>query len=91
MNDDTGSMDFDELVEALRTIDGLRDKGKRHPNFHYRSRPFLHFHSGEQGTYADVRWDAEFEPVPASTPAERSELLERVRAHVAAASGQSPS
>jgi hypothetical protein len=84
-------VDFDELVEALQAIDGLRDTGKRHPNFHYESRPFLHFHSGDQGTYADVRWHSEFEPVPASTPAERAALLERVRAHVGGRSGQSSS
>jgi hypothetical protein len=84
-------MDFDELVEALRAVEGLRDTGKRHPNFQYRSRPFLHFHSGERGIYADVRWDSEFEPVPASTPAERADLLERVRAHVADPSGHSSS
>ena len=75
-------MSFDELVESLREIEGLRDKGKRHPNFHLRSKPFLHFHSGPDGTYADVRFDADFESVAASTPEEREALLKRVREHV---------
>lgn len=80
---------FDELVAALDSIDGLRDTGKVHPNFRFRSRPFLHFHAGDDGTYADVKFDphADFEPVPASTPEERRALLARVEAHVAANRG----
>lgn len=75
-------MTFDDLVAALREVEGLRDTGKRHPNFRFRSKPFLHFHDGPEGAYADVRFEADFEPVPASTSEERWELLERVRAHV---------
>ena len=37
-------MTFDELVASLRQIDGQRDKGKHPPDFHFRSKPFLHFH-----------------------------------------------
>jgi hypothetical protein len=48
-------MTFDELVASLRQIDGQRDKGKHPPNFHFRSKPFLHFHNGPDRTYADVR------------------------------------
>ncbi len=29
-----------ELVDALRQVDGLRDKGKVHPAFYYQSRAF---------------------------------------------------
>ena len=75
-------MTFEDLVAELSAIDGLRDRGKRHPNFHFRSKPFLHFHDSDGGTYADVRFDEDFEPVPASTPQERRQLLERVRSHV---------
>ena len=75
-------MSFDELVAALRQIDGLRDIGKRYPNFHYKSRPFLHFHGGPGGPCADVKFAAEFERLSVATPAERAELLARVRAHV---------
>jgi hypothetical protein len=79
------AMTFDELVEALRGVDGLRDVGKVHPNFRYRSKPFLHFH-GDDGVYADVRFGAEFERVDVNTPAERAALLARVAAHVEARS-----
>jgi hypothetical protein len=71
------------LVAALRALDGLRDVGSMHPNFQFRSRPFLHFHHDERGTYADVRFGTgDFEPVRASTPTERMMLLARVSAHV---------
>jgi hypothetical protein len=43
-----------ELVASLRQIDGQRDKGKHPPNFHFRWKPFLHFHNGPDRTYADV-------------------------------------
>jgi hypothetical protein len=79
------------LIDALRDIDGLVDvtggSGDR-PNFHLRHKPFIHFHTGPDGdgTYADVKFGggplADFEPVWASTPAEREDLLGRVRRHV---------
>ncbi len=73
----------DDLVAALRAIEGLRDVGNYHPNFHFRSQPFLHFHVGQNGTYADVRLGtSDFREFPASTPEERQELLARVRKHV---------
>ena len=72
----------EELVAALRAIDGMRDKGKVHPHFYFRSRPFLHFHRGEDGIYADVRFADAFEPVPAETAVERAALLEAVVRHV---------
>jgi hypothetical protein len=76
-------MSHDNLIVALRAIDGLRDVGKSHPNFHLRSRPFLHFHANAEGTYADVRFGSgDFEPVWASTPDERQQLLARVQEHV---------
>ena len=77
-------MSHDDLVAALRAIDGLHDVGSGgRPNFHFRSRPFMHFHVAAEGTYADVRFGGGgFEPVWASTPAERAELLARVQDHV---------
>jgi hypothetical protein len=74
----------DELVEALRSLSGLRDIGKSHPNFHFKSRPFLHFHVDSSGrTFADVRLGSgDFEEVWASTPGERAELFALVADHV---------
>lgn len=76
-------MTHDELVDALRGIDGLVDVGVDPPNFQFRSRPFLHFHTTEGRIFADVRFGGpDFEPVWASTPQERFELLARVADHV---------
>ena len=72
---------FDELVASLRQIDGQRDKGKHPPDFHFRSKPFLHFHNGPDRTHADVRFGGDFEPVTSSTPKQREVLLEQVKAH----------
>lgn len=73
----------DDLVAALRAVEGLTDIGNERPNFHFRSRPFLHFHENPEGTFADVRFGSgDFEPVWASTPAERQALLVRVCEHV---------
>ena len=77
-------MTHEQLVEALRAIDGLVDVGIDPPNFHFRSQPFLHFHrSDDGGTYADVRFGGgDFEPAWASDPSEREQLLARVIDHV---------
>lgn len=75
-------MTHEELLTALRSVAGLTDVGHDPPNFHFRSRAFLHFHCGAEGTYADVRFGSDFEPVRASTPRERLELLARVHEHV---------
>ena len=73
----------DDLVAALRSIEGLHDVGNYHPSFHFRSGPFLHFHVDTDGIYADVRLGThEFQPIPASTPEERQRLLARVQRHV---------
>jgi hypothetical protein len=83
-------MTHTQLIEELRTIDGLVDvtggRGDR-PNFHLRHKPYLHFHVTPDGEiYADVKLrggpSADFEPVWASAPTERAELLRRVRKHV---------
>jgi len=80
---DGSGLSYEDLVEALRRLPGLQDVGRQHPNFHFRSRPFLHFHGGEDGLFADVRFGAgDFEPVWASTSAEREALLEKVSRHV---------
>jgi len=54
------------------------------PNFHFRSKPFLHSRNGPDRTCADVRFGWDFEPVTASRPKQREVLLEQVKAHVTA-------
>lgn len=82
-SDGTRGMTHDELVQALRAVDGLVDVGHDPPNFHLRGRPFLHFHEHADGTYADVRLGpGDFEPVWAGSPQERLELFALVCDHV---------
>ena len=54
----TGGVEFamthQELVDGLRAIDGLVDVGIDPPNFQFRNRPFLHFHTSDEDTYADI-------------------------------------
>jgi len=80
---DGRGMTHEQLLQALRAVDGLVDVGRDPPNFHFRDRPFLHFHLHDEGMYADVRFgNGDFEPIWASTPQEREELLARVADHV---------
>jgi hypothetical protein len=83
VSDDRVGMTHQQLLDALRSVDGLIDVGRDPPNFHFRSRPFLHFHMRGERMYADVRFgNGDFEPIWASTPLEREELLARVSDHV---------
>lgn len=81
-------MSHGDLIEELRAMDGIVDVtggSDDRPNFQMRHKPFLHFHvdSDSGDIYADVKFGgADFEPVWASCPAEREELLRRVRKHV---------
>ena len=72
-----GLDELDELLRALRGIDGLEEK--KRGVFYRRSRAFLHFHEDDSGLYADVRVDAEFDRFRVTTKAERSRLLSLVR------------
>jgi len=76
-------MTHEALVDALRSVEGLVDVSGDPPIFHFRSRPFLHFHDRDGHAYADVKFGSgDFEPMWASTPQERLELLGRVIDHV---------
>jgi hypothetical protein len=82
-DDDGSGLTHDELVAALRGLEGIVDVGGDPPNLHLGGRPFLHFHQHPEGTYADVRFGrGDFEPMWASTAQERLELLARVADHV---------
>ena len=81
--DDPSGMTHEQLIQALRAVEGLVNVGSDAPNFHFRSRPFLHFHHHDQGMSADVRFGSgDFQAVWASTSSERLELLARVCDHV---------
>lgn len=78
-------MTHDELVDALGRLPELRDRGGAgRPNFHYKSRPFLHFHEDDQGrVYADVFLGGDdFEEQLAHTDQERDVLYALVLEHV---------
>lgn len=66
------------LLGQLRELPGVKE---RKPGiFYLKSRALLHFHEEEGKIYADVRLGgADFERVPASTPADRRRLFAAVR------------
>jgi hypothetical protein len=72
---------LDDLVAALRGIDGITEK--RPGAFSRGSRAFLHFHDDRTGYYADVRFGADFERFRVTTRREQQALLSRVRRELA--------
>jgi hypothetical protein len=72
-----------DLLDALRSLDGLVEKGKTAGHFYVRSRPFLHFHGSEDGLCADLRRARDWERVPAATPDDRAAVLRAVQEHLA--------
>ena len=68
---------LDDLLRALRDVDGLTEKNCG--VFYRGSRAFLHFHEDEAGLYADVRLDADFDRFRVTTKAERKRLVSLVR------------
>jgi hypothetical protein len=73
----TGLDQLDDLLRALRGVDGLTEKNRG--VFYRGSRAFLHFHEDEAGLYADVRLDADFDRFRVTTKAERKRLVSLVR------------
>ena len=82
-------MTHDELVTALRRLDGLEERGKT-PHFYLAGKPFLHFHGAGDGREADIRppGAADWDRVPAATPADRAALLARVGEVLATRTGR---
>ena len=81
----SASVTYEELIAALRRVPELRDRSSdSHPNFFYKSRPFLHFHVDDQGrAYADVFLGGhDFEEQFAHTDSERDVLYALVLEHV---------
>lgn len=80
-----GALDqLDDLIAAIRELDGLKEKGRG--VFYRGSRAFLHFHEDPDGLFADVRFSADFERSRVSTATERAAFLRKVRAGLAKAS-----
>jgi hypothetical protein len=69
--------ELDNLIVALRTIDGITEK--RPGAFSRGSRAFLHFHEDPAGNYADVRFGTDFERVRVTTRREQQALVARIR------------
>ena len=69
---------LEPLLRELRTIEGLRER--KRGTFTLKSRAFLHFHADGDDLLADVRLADEFERHLASTAAQRTQLLEAIRA-----------
>ena len=73
----------DDLLDALRSLGQLVEKGKTPAHFYLGSRPFLHFHGAGDDCWADLRRAGDWERIAAATPAERAALLDTVRRHLA--------
>ena len=73
-----GLDELDDVLRALRGVDGLRERSRG--VFYRGSRAFLHFHEDPSGMYADVRLGADFQRMRVTTKAERKRLLSVVRA-----------
>jgi hypothetical protein len=73
----------EDLLQALRRVEGLAEKGKNPGHFYRRSVAFLHFHGTDADRYADVRVGPDWVRMAADTPQARAVLLDRVRGIVA--------
>lgn len=69
----------DDLLVALRRLDGLTERGKTPGHFYRGSQAFLHFHGEGEDRAADLRRDGAWDRLPAGTPAARAALLATVR------------
>jgi hypothetical protein len=65
------------LLDELRGLDGLREKGRG--AFFVHSRSLLHFHEDSSGLYADLREHGRFVRLPVTTPRQRQLFVKRVR------------
>jgi hypothetical protein len=78
-----GAEALDRLEPLLRLLGeraGLKEKARG--TFYRGSRAFLHFHEHGQELFADVRFQEEFERLPATTENDRDLLLREVDAAI---------
>jgi len=77
-----GALDqLEDLIAALRRLDGIKEKGRG--VFYRGGRAFLHFHEDPDGLFADLRFSADFERSRVSTATERATLLRKVKSGLA--------
>jgi hypothetical protein len=68
-----------ELLDALRAVPGLVERGKVPGHFYRGARAFLHFHGSVADRTADLKEpDGSWTRLPAATPDERAALLAEV-------------
>jgi hypothetical protein len=72
-------MSHDELLDALRAVPGLIERGKRPGTFYRGSRPFVHFHGSGADRTADLKDpDGGWTRLRAASAADREALLAEV-------------
>lgn len=69
---------IEPLLAKLRALPALKEKSRG--TFYRGSHAFLHFHEHGEELFADLRTGDDFERFPATSAAERSALLKRVKA-----------
>jgi hypothetical protein len=75
----SGPASHAELLDALRGLPGLNERGKRPGTFYRGSRPFLHFHGSAADRTADLKQpDGTWLRLPAASAADRAALLAEV-------------
>ena len=71
------------LLSVLRAYSALNEV--RPTVFHFQCRDFIHFHETEEGAvFADVRLSKGQVRMPATTPQDQSEMLERIESTLSA-------
>ncbi|HEV3227573.1 MAG TPA: hypothetical protein VGZ52_12085 [Acidimicrobiales bacterium] len=73
---------LEPLLVSLRALPQLKEKSRG--TFYRGSKAFLHFHEDPAGLFVDIRLAEDFERFRATTKAEQSALLRRVKARLAA-------
>jgi hypothetical protein len=76
---------LDRIEPLLTVLRGYSVLSEVRPAvFHLDGRDFIHFHAGPEGIVADVRLSSGQIRMSVSTPAEQSELLQRIEETLAA-------
>lgn len=74
---DTTLDQLDDLLVALRQLEGLREK--KRGTFYRKSSAFLHFHEDPKGLFADLRYPDDWHRFSVNTKAEQDALVAAAR------------